>query len=242
MTAIIGWQNDLVASAALLIDGEIVGAVEEERFTRVKQQTGFPGRSVTWLLDAVSPDLVLQAEGIIRWVAESVAAGKVVGVVQGRAGFGPRALGHRSILADPSDAAISDTLNAPLSRTEFMPFAPILRAEDALRSLRGWSSDDPCAPFMTMAYECTPSFSARHAAVVHVDGTARPQVVTADSDPWMHQVLGDYHRTTGRWSLLNTSLNRHEEPIILTIGDGLAALADGTVDAVVDRVIVRTTS
>ncbi|MEV6677937.1 carbamoyltransferase C-terminal domain-containing protein [Streptomyces erythrochromogenes] len=77
--------------------------------------------------------------------------------------------------------------------------------------------------------------------VVHVDGIARPRVVTDDSDPWMHQVLGDLHRTTGRWSWPNTGFDRHEEPIDLTIGDGTAAPADGTVDAVPDRVNDGTT-
>lgn len=189
---------------------------------------------------SVRPDLRLEAEGTARWVAEALARGMVVGAVQGRAEFGPRALGHRSILADPSDASINDTLNTRLNRTEFMPFAPVLRAEDAPESLRGWSPHDPCSPFMTMAYECSPEFAAKHPAVVHVDGTARPQVVTAESDPWLHQVLGYYGQATSRWALVNTSFNRHEEPIVLTIDEGLAALADRTVDAVVDRANVWT--
>lgn len=188
------------------------------------------------------PDLVLESEGTGCWVAEAVAQGQVVGVVQGRAEFGPRALGHRSILADPSDASINDALNDRLSRTDFMPFAPILRAEDASNSLHGWRWHDACSPYMTMSYECTPEFAARHPAVVHVDGTTRPQIVTAESDPWLHEMLGVYREATGRWALINTSFNRHEEPIVLTINDGLAALADGTVDAVVDRVNVWTAS
>lgn len=190
----------------------------------------------------VGASLVLETESTARWVAESVARGRVVGVAQGRAEFGPRALGHRSILADPADATINDQLNARLGRTEFMPFAPVLRAEDASRSLCGWSAEDPCGPFMTMAYECFPDFAKRHPAVVHVDGTARPQVVSRETDPWLHQLLTHYTETTDRWAVINTSFNRHEEPIVLTIEDALRGLADGTVDAVVDRTNVWTSA
>jgi carbamoyltransferase len=166
------------------------------------------------------------------WIAEQVAAARIVGVVRGRCEFGPRALGHRSILGAAVDAGINDVLNSRLSRTEFMPFAPIMRSEDASACLVGWSAADECASSMTMAYACTEDFASSHPAVVHVDGTARPQVVTDRSDPFMHQLLTRYKELTGQSALLNTSFNRHEEPIVLTLRDALNAFEDGSVDCV----------
>jgi carbamoyltransferase len=172
------------------------------------------------------------ADATVEWIAQSVAAGRIVGVVRGRCEFGPRALCHRSILGSAADAGINDTLNTRLRRTEFMPFAPVMRAEDAVDCLVGWRPDDACGPFMTMAYECAPAFARNHPAVVHVDGTARPQVVTQRQDLFMHQVLTRYRELTGQSAMLNTSFNRHEEPIVLTLTDALRALADGSVDCV----------
>jgi carbamoyltransferase len=155
----------------------------------------------------------------------------IVGLVRGRSEFGPRALGHRSILARAVDPDINRTLNERLRRTEFMPFAPIIRADDAAASFRGWTPEDRCAPFMTMAYECAPSFVAQHPAVVHVDGTARPQVVTRD-EPFLYDLLTAYAARTGEVALVNTSFNAHEEPIVQTLDDALNALDAGRVDSV----------
>jgi carbamoyltransferase len=171
-------------------------------------------------------------EEAVEWIARAVTEGKVVGLVRGACEFGPRALCHRSLIAEADDPAINDLLNKRLNRTEFMPFAPVLRAEDAAGALIGWDPEDPCAPYMTMAYSCSPEFTAAHPAVVHVDGTARPQIVTAESDPFMHEVLGRAKALTGRSALINTSFNRHEEPIVLTLDDALGALDDGSVDVV----------
>ncbi len=166
------------------------------------------------------------------WIAGAVTDGRIVGLVRGGCEFGPRALCHRSIIAEAQDKAINDQLNKRLNRTEFMPFAPVLRAEDAAEAFVGWDAGDRCSPFMTMAYACTPRFTAAHPAVVHVDGTARPQTVTAESDPFMHDVLTRAKRISGRSALINTSFNRHEEPIVLTLDDALRALDDGSVDVV----------
>lgn len=171
-------------------------------------------------------------EETIGWTVEQLRIGTVVGLVRGRCEFGPRALGHRSILVRADDASINQELNKRLHRTEFMPFAPVIREEDAAQAFLGWRPEDKCAPFMTMAYECTPEFVARHPAVVHVDRTARPQVVERGTDPFLHELLTRYQRRTGQVALVNTSFNAHEEPIVGTLNDALRLLSAGGVDVV----------
>ena len=140
--------------------------------------------------------------------------------------FGPRALCHRSILYQPTDPAVNDWLNKKLRRTEFMPFAPVTRAEDAPRLFRNLDGAEHAANFMTMTFDCTEQMAESCPAVVHVDNTARPQIVRQEVDPSTHRLLGLYQERTGLPTIINTSLNIHEEPIVCSPADAMRACHD----------------
>lgn len=179
---------------------------------------------------------------LVALVVDRLAASRVVGVVRGRMEFGPRALCSRSLLYRTSDMTVNQWLNDRLRRTEFMPFAPVTTDDLATQSFHGYDSNDVTMPFMTSTIDCTHEFAAVCPAVTHVDGTARPQIVTRDSDAFMHRLVSVWHEQSGELSLINTSFNVHEEPIILDASQGLDALRSGIIDALVveDRVIERT--
>lgn len=166
-------------------------------------------------------------------VAERVEAGKVVALARGRMELGPRALGHRTILYRTSDPAVNTWLNARLHRTEFMPFAPVTLDEHADACYIGLDRARRTAECMTVTFTCTERMRAESPAVVHLDGTARPQLIRKDIDPFYYDVLTAYHRRTGVPSLVNTSFNMHEEPIVCTPDDAVRAFLQGHLDALV---------
>jgi carbamoyltransferase len=165
-------------------------------------------------------------------VAEKLAAGKTVAVCRGRMEFGPRALGHRSILYQATDVTVNDWLNRRLRRTEFMPFAPITRMEDSSKCYPNLSSINT-ARFMTITTDCSEWMHQTSPAVVHVDGTARPQLVDRQQEPFIHQVLTDYFKRTGLPNLINTSFNLHEEPIVCSARDAVRAAEAAALDFLV---------
>lgn len=171
--------------------------------------------------------------GMEKAVVDTLADGRVVGTFRGRMEFGPRALGNRSVLYRTDDVTINDWLNARLNRTEFMPFAPITAEELAPKCYIGWSSEQVSARFMTITYDCYEQFSKTCPAVVHVDNTARPQVVREQDDPFLHRVLLSWYERTGQAALVNTSLNKHEEPIVGSHRDAIDALRSGAIDVLV---------
>ncbi|MBI3087395.1 MAG: carbamoyl transferase [Candidatus Omnitrophica bacterium] len=156
-------------------------------------------------------------------IAALLAEGHVVARCAGRMEYGPRALGNRSILCRATDPSVNDWLNRALSRSEFMPFAPATLAEHAAGCYVGWKPEQLPSRHMTMTYDCTPTMRADAPAAVHVDGTARPQVVFKDDHPSFHAILSAYHRRTGLSSVINTSFNMHEEPIVCTADDAVRA-------------------
>ena len=166
-------------------------------------------------------------------VADHIGAGKVVALARGRMELGPRALGHRTILYRTSDPAVNTWLNARLHRTEFMPFAPVTLDEHADACYVGLDRARRSAEFMTVTFTCTGQMRAQSPAVVHLDGTARPQLIRRDIDPFCHAVLTAYHRRTGVPSLVNTSFNMHEEPIVCTPDDAVRAFMQGHLDVLV---------
>jgi carbamoyltransferase len=158
-------------------------------------------------------------------VADILAAGHPVAVARGAMEWGPRALGHRSILADPRHPGMARALNQALHRTETMPFAPIATVEAAPELFDLGSAGDNTR-YMTITVPCTPAMRELAPACVHVDGTARPQVVDARDDPFVHEVLVGFARRTGVPAVVNTSFNRHEEPIVADAADAVSAVRD----------------
>ena len=163
-------------------------------------------------------------------LAKSLKDKNVIGLINGRMEFGPRALCNRSIIAPTSDKTINDWLNKRLSRTEFMPFAPVLRKEIAESCIKDFDNEDVTLNFMTSTVDCTDEFQENNPAVVHIDKTARPQTVTEDSNNFIWNVLCEWEKISGESSLVNTSFNVHEEPIICDIDEGIVSLRRGVIN------------
>ncbi len=154
----------------------------------------------------------LTPDEIAERTAALIADGRIVGWYQGRMEFGPRALGGRSILADPRRSDMKEVLNSRIKRREsFRPFAPSVLEECASE----WFEMSGHSPFMLVAHRVLPSRATLIPAVTHVDGTARVQTVARETNPMFHALLSAFHRQTGVPVVLNTSFNENE-PIVRT--------------------------
>jgi carbamoyltransferase len=167
---------------------------------------------------------------IIDKIAEQLSMKKVIGHFYGRMEFGPRSLGNRSILYSTQDSSVNDWLNQRLNRSEFMPFAPATLLEKADECYVGWQGAEFSAEFMTITFSCTEQMQQQSPAVVHVDGTARPQLVSEKTNLRFYQIIKRYYKKTGIPSIVNTSFNMHEEPIVCTPKDAIRSFLDGKLD------------
>jgi carbamoyltransferase len=192
-------------------DAEVTSAIESAR------KNGWdPGIDVRRLDDG----------DLYREVAGAVAAGKVVGWFQGRMEFGPRALGNRSIVADPRRADMKDILNQRIKHREtYRPFAPSVLEE---KSAEIFERGEP-SPFMLLVYKVKEAQRARIPAVTHVDNTGRLQTVSAATNPRYHALISEFDRQTGVPLVLNTSFNEHE-PIVATPGEAIACYLKTSMD------------
>jgi hypothetical protein len=145
--------------------------------------------------------------------AQAIGEGRVIGWFQGAMEFGPRALGTRSMVAAPTDKSINDWFNARLERSEFMPFAPSALAEYADQVFENVESGRHAAEFMTITFDVRPEWRTKIPAVVHVDGTARPQLVRRDRNPKYWGLIERYRQLSGIPLVLNTSFNENE-PVV----------------------------
>jgi carbamoyltransferase len=162
--------------------------------------------------------------------AEAVAAGYVTGWCQGRMEFGPRALGNRSILADPRDSAMPDKINRSVKfREPWRPFAPSVLAEDAAE----WFSPVLESPYMLLASDVREDRRASVPAITHVDGSARLQTVTAEANALYHRLITRFKELTGVSMVLNTSLNIKGEPIARDPSDAIRCFTDSGLEVLV---------
>ncbi len=154
--------------------------------------------------------------------AEILARGEVMGCFQGRMEFGARALGNRSILADPRDAKVIQRINDQVKLRDFwMPFAPSIKAEREHDYMVNPKRID--ARYMTMAFESTPAGKAAIPAALHpYDRTGRPNIVDPKQNPHYHTLIGEFEKLTGVGALLNTSFNLHGEPVVEKPEDALS--------------------
>jgi len=162
--------------------------------------------------------------------SQLLANGNIVGWHQGRSEYGPRALGHRSILADPSRANMKDEINSRVKfREEFRPFAPSVMIENA--------SDvfeiNKESPYMTMAYNVNKSWIGELPAITHINNTARVQTVSKDIDPMYHQLINKFYSITNSPVVLNTSFNIRGQPIVETPFDAISTFAGTGIDALI---------
>lgn len=165
----------------------------------------------------------------INLTSEHIADGGVVGWYQGRSEWGPRALGNRSILANPAIPSMKDTINTKIKKREsFRPFAPSVLREDVPR----YFEQDIESPFMMHVVKFKSEFQSVFPAVTHVDGTGRLQSVDAESNPVYHQLISAVKRLTGYGIVLNTSFNENE-PVVDTPEQAIACFDRTDMDVLV---------
>lgn len=171
-----------------------------------------------------------QPKKLERKIAELLAKGKVVARVNGRMEYGPRALGNRTILYQTTDKTVNNWLNKRLVRTEFMPFAPVTLEKYKNRCYQNLEGAQYSSRFMTITFDCTKYMKEFSPAVVHIDNTARPQIIRKSDNPSYYKILQEYHKITGIPSLINTSFNMHGEPIVCTPEDAIRSFLIGHLD------------
>jgi len=171
----------------------------------------------------------LATEDLTRRAAAIIADGKILGWFQGRAEWGPRALGNRSIVADPRRADMKEILNRRIKHREiFRPFAPSILAE----ATGEWFAQSHASPFMTLAYAVRPEKRALIPAPTHVDGTGRLQTVTREANPRYHTLISAFRDLTGVPVVLNTSFNDNE-PIVCRPEEAIDCFLRTKMDALV---------
>lgn len=164
----------------------------------------------------------------IDYIAKEIVSGKVICLFQGATEFGPRALGNRSIIFKANDKKLVFNVNEKLFRNDFMPFAPLVIEEDYNKYFID-KNYDVNVEFMTTLKECTILLKDECPAVVHVDNTARPQLVKKEN-VILHKLLIAYKKNSGSSVLINTSFNLHEEPIVNTVDDAIKTFKKSNFD------------
>ena len=172
----------------------------------------------------------MKPENLAVEVAKLIHDGKVVARFDGRMEYGPRALGNRSIMYHAREPEVNQWLNKRLGRTEFMPFAPVTLYEAREKYFINIKGAEHAAEFMTITFDCTDEMKRDCPAAVHVDGTARPQLIRREVNPGYYDILKEYEKLSGISSLINTSFNMHEEPIVCTPFDAIRAFLQGNLD------------
>ena len=173
---------------------------------------------------------VVEPKDIYKETAKLLADGKIIGRFDARMEFGPRALGNRSILCSANSQSINDVLNDKLKRSDFMPFAPAVMEEHASEffNIRGKKQ---AATFMTVTCDVEEQTKKLFPAIVHIDGTARPQLVSKSDKSGFYFILKNYREMTGHPILINTSFNIHEEPIVMSPEDAFRTFLNAKLDA-----------
>ena len=168
-----------------------------------------------------------EPEDIATFVAHAVADGKVVGWFQGKAEFGARALGARSVLADPREESSKFRVNQALKKRDwFMPYAPTILEEHGNDFFEGFVP----SPYMNMVFRVRPEKAHLIPAAIHVDGTCRAQSVNENQNPLFYRLISRFAKITGVPMVLNTSFNRHGVPIVATPRQAIEHLLEGSVD------------
>lgn len=171
-----------------------------------------------------------KSNDIAKETAKLLAGQKVIGWFQDRSEFGPRALGNRSLIADPRKAEMKDILNSRVKhRQPFRPFAPIVLYERMKEVFEG----EEDSPFMLIAKNVRPEWRDKIPAIVHVDGTARVQTVREDTNPMLYRLLKEFDALTGVPVLINTSFNVKGEPIVETPRDAVICFLTTGIDHLV---------
>jgi carbamoyltransferase len=217
--------------AAAIVHHRLTGTPTRKRLTDVRLGPAYDSNDVrVWLAEAQAQftDFEGRQQELLTATAELLAQGQVVGWFQGRMEFGPRALGGRSILADPRNPGMRDHINGLVKKREaFRPFAPAVAAERCAE----FFDFDGSSPFMLDTAQVKQA--TRLPAITHVDGSARLQTVDRQSDPLFHGLLSAFGRLTGCPVLLNTSFNMRGDPIVCDPADALVCFVRSGLDVLV---------
>lgn len=177
-----------------------------------------------WLRTAAVP--FERPQDIAATVAEALAENAIVAWFQGRSEYGPRALGHRSLMAHPGHSANLERLNDVKGREQFRPVAPMVLADRAGRIFDGQLP----SPYMLFVHDVAKEWRERIPAVVHVDGTARIQTVDPADEPLVARMLAEFEQRTGLPVVVNTSLNTAGRPMVDDPRDALECFGSTPVD------------
>ncbi len=233
-----GLVEDIFIQPAATDDGTAIGAalhaaaLASGRFPRYRIEEvylgpGYTDAEIEGFLRTCKITFTRPAD-VSRAAAELLAQGKIVGWFQGRMEFGPRALGSRSILADPRDEGMRDKVNAVAKfREGWRPFAPSVIQERAGEYFAGCTD----SPFMILTFPVHERMKSVIPAVTHVDGSARVQTVRRDVNPAYHALIEHFGRLTGVPVVMNTSFNLREEPIVCAPKDAVRTFYSSGLDA-----------
>lgn len=189
--------------------GSSLGAAALEYFNRT-------GKKVEWNTPYLGYDI--KGSYPISKALASLEKGEIFGIANGKAEFGPRALGNRSLMADPRGNEIKDRVNAIKQRQQFRPFAPVIMEEFVHEYFE--MPNNTVSPYMQFVATCKQP--AKFPAIIHADGTSRVQTVNYEQHPYLHTLLSEFYRKTGCPMLLNTSLNIKGQPIVNDEQDAIA--------------------
>ena len=164
--------------------------------------------------DDLEFEVIESIEEVAKAIAMDLSKNEIVCLFDGRMEFGPRALIGRTIMYNCRDKGANDWLNKQLGRTEFMPFAPFCKEENARDLFYNVDGKEYALKNMTVTVDCTEEFIQNYPAACHVDNTARPQVISSNENELAWTILDEYEAITGEKALINTSFNLHNYPII----------------------------
>lgn len=182
---------------------------------------------------------ILEVENIYKFMATELEQNKIFGIFHGKMEYGPRALGNRSIICSPKKIEINEILNQKLKRSDFMPFAPCVLAEDFEKYFQSkFSVED--FKFMTFTCKTKKICDEIAPAIVHLDKSARPQSIFKEDNYFLYNVLAEFKKETGLGMLINTSFNVHEEPIVESYHDAIKSFKESKLDyLVLDKQIIK---
>ena len=219
--------------AALHISKTIFNQQESRRIPTAYLGPSFSETEIEMFLKAEKiPYRKLEDNQLLAQTAQALANGQVIGWFQGSMEFGPRALGNRSILADPRHPEMKDVLNRKVKfREDFRPFAPVVKLENAKQFFNLSQGEE--LPFMSQVVGVLPGAIEKLGATTHIDGTSRVQTLRPDQNIRLHNLLSEFERLTGLPVLLNTSFNLRGEPIVCTPQDAYQTFCRSGLDCLV---------
>jgi len=224
------------AGAAIYVDYSLTGRRDKIRQPYFSLGPAYTREEITSLLTDHRIPFGTESPGrIVSRAATALAGGKIVALFHRSMEFGPRALGFRSILADPRQAAMKERINRAVKfREPFRPFAPVVIEEKA----GDYFEPEMASPYMLFNFHVRESARKLIPAVTHVDGSARIQTVRRDNNPLLYDILGEFEKLTGVPVLLNTSLNLRGRPIARTPRDALATFVSSGIDLLIMENII----